>query len=116
MAQRFEIAEGDTAPSVKMRVEERDYNGDWDGVDLTGATVTFKMANSAGTLVVNSAGSVDATANVTGVVQYDWASGDTATAGTYTAEFDIVTASARRMTCPANKRDKLYVIINADVG
>lgn len=84
----FQIGQGAEKPSVAYG-----FLVDDGGANLTGAgSVTFRMRPANGTAAtVNAAGTVtDATA---GSVRYDWASGDTATAGDYAATFTVYFAS-----------------------
>lgn len=58
-------------------------------VDLTGATVTFRMVDSAGTVVV-AAGAVSITNAAAGEVSYSWQAGDVDTVGEFRGEFNAV--------------------------
>lgn len=80
----FYIKQGDTSPSFEVTL----LDANRDPVDLTGATVQFRMSTRAGVApVVDAAASViDAAA---GRVAYNWVAGDTDTVGTYLAEFVI---------------------------
>lgn len=65
-------------------------DSDGAAVDLSSAAgVYFNMRNkTTGTVKVNRQAAV-VTSATTGVAEYRWASGDTDTAGTYQAEFEI---------------------------
>lgn len=80
----FEIAKGAERPSVAYGFLVDDA-----AASLAGAgSVTFRMRSVAGTAwVVNRAGTV--TSESGGSVRYDWASGDTATAGDYLGHFTV---------------------------
>ena len=83
-------------------------------IDLTGATIVFSMRNldtSSLTLSRVSAG-VTLTASTSGEFQYQWQAGNTATTGTYVAEFEITPATGGKFTLPVNR--DLRVIIVAD--
>lgn len=96
------LKRNDTAPALEATVT--DENGP---VDLTGATaVVFKMATATesgrtlvpGALVLTGTGSlVDA---ASGVVQYDWVPGDTATSGRFFGEFEVTLAGGKLRTFP----------------
>jgi len=80
----FYIKQNDTTPSLRANLK----NGSGDAVDLTNATSRFHMRTMGG-----STASVDAAAQIideaTGVVQYNWVSGDTVTNGTFEGEFEV---------------------------
>lgn len=57
-----------------------------DPVDLTDATVKFRMVDASGAVVV-SAGTVSITNALAGEVSYSWAAGDVDTVGEYRGEF-----------------------------
>ena len=77
----FTIKRGDTSPSIRYALLP-------ETVDLSAASVKFQMRKFRA-----AANLIDADADVIqelpGIVQYDWASGDTDTAGLYQAEFRI---------------------------
>ena len=74
---------GDTRPPL-----EATLTVDGTAVDLTGATVRFRMRNRA-----TDSLAIDASATVVdaagGVVVYEWAAGDLNSAGGYAAEFAV---------------------------
>jgi len=68
-------------------------------MDLTDCTVQFRMRQAVhSTPAVNAPASITDAAN--GKVQYAWTSEDTATAGTYIAEFVITNGSGQTSTSP----------------
>lgn len=75
---------GDTAPNLRVRLLDGNHNAE----NITGATASIKMKKSDGdTLKVDSSVSIfDAD---TGVVEYDWSSGDTDTPGVFDAEIKL---------------------------
>lgn len=79
--------------------------------NLSDATsVVFKMGTSAGTLKVNQTITpFDAT---NGICVYNWQSGDTDTAGTFFAEFEVINADGTKETFPNDK--PLTISIKAD--
>lgn len=87
----FTIKRGDTSPSIKYAP----------GVDLTGATVVFKMSSldftpkiAAGVVTVyNDAAEGD-------VMQYDWNAADTDTDGIHRAEYQVTYADGSIETFP----------------
>ncbi|MGE4425492.1 MAG: hypothetical protein AB7G37_03455 [Solirubrobacteraceae bacterium] len=94
----FVIGQGDTGPDLDVYLE--------DAVGarpaLTGAAITFRMRRR-GSSSVLVAGTADAHADqVTekGRCAYTWASDDTAVAGPYEADFEVVWAGGERITFP----------------
>lgn len=78
------MAKGDTFPAIAATLTQ---NGD--AVDLTSATVQFKMRKNGKVVVLEDATVVNAS---TGEVEYEWAAGDSDTVGIHEA-FWIVTYS-----------------------
>lgn len=78
--------------------------------NLTGTTVVFKMGTSTGTLKVNQ--TITPFDLVGGVCRYQWQTGDTATAGTFFAEFEVTNADGTKETFPNEK--PLTITIKAD--
>ena len=93
MALSFTMKKGDTAPALRYRLEPST-------IDLTGATVVFNMKASGGTAVVTRGAAVIVTATKTPTVEYQWSAGDTATSGTYNAEFEVTYSDGTIETFP----------------
>lgn len=91
----FQIKKGDTSPAIEATVTDQDG----DPVDLTGATIYFRMQDISthDTLFDKEASIVDATE---GMVEYNWQSGDTDTPGMYYAEFQIEFSQTNVQTHP----------------
>lgn len=62
-----------------------------------GVTVRFHMNDANGASVIDAAATIESESR--GIARYDWVSGDTDTAGTYTAEFEVDIAG-KTMTFP----------------
>ncbi len=74
-------------------------DGNGAALNLTGTTVAFHMwRGGASTFKVNASCTVTSAAG--GQVSYDWAAGDTDTAGEWQAEFEITYTGPRTLTCP----------------
>lgn len=92
----FYIKKGDRLP--KLRATLLDGNGA--AVDLTAATVQFRMRpRGGGALKVNSPATV--VTPLAGIVEYSWAAADVDTEGTFEAEF-AVTLAGLVQTVPAS--------------
>lgn len=82
MATDFTIKQGDTLPALNASLKDSSGNA----VDLTGATILFRMRKvGAASLTVEAAAVVVSASG--GTVRYNWQAGDTAVPGSYEAEF-----------------------------
>lgn len=69
-------------------------------LDLTGATVLFKLKNTAsGSTALSASATID-TSRGTGWVYYDLLAANTGTAGTYRQEWEVTTSSSQIITFP----------------
>lgn len=94
MNRPFFIKRNDTSPAFQAALKDRDDAI----VDLSGATVRFHMETLDGTNLIDAAATV---VNATGgIAKYVWASGDTASAGTFKAEFEVTYADNSVETFP----------------
>lgn len=82
MSDVFYVKEGSTSPSITATLTDPDNAP----VDLTGATITFRMV---GPDIVTGTASIDG-APADGNVVYDWAAGDLDTWGGYALEWVVV--------------------------
>lgn len=95
----FYIKQNDTREAIQIICEKGDGTAEDLSVGGT-ATVKFIMASAAGAATkVDAAGSIVGSA-ANGVVQYQWASGNTDTAGTFLAEFQVTFGDGRIFTYP----------------
>lgn len=98
------VKRNDTFPPILSTVSD-----DADApVDVSGATVTFRMVRDTGAVVIE-AGEVTIISAANGQIGYQWASGDTAVPGWYRAEFRITFPSGRTMKAPNG--DFLHILI-----
>ncbi len=94
MLTTFNIKQGDRRPylyAVLGPVEEDEGTGEvtLTPQDLTGATVTFNMRDSAGNVVIEAATVIVDDAEA-GAVHYAWQAGDTDVSGSYVGEFQAL--------------------------
>ena len=82
--------------------------------DLTGASVVFTMADVGGTKVIDRRAATIVSPPTSGIVQHNWLAGDTATAGTFSGEFEITFPSGQVITFP-NQRN-ITIKIAPDLG
>lgn len=81
----FYVKQNDTAPSLRATLKD----GNNQAIDLSAATISFYMRKiGASTTKVNSSAVVVGSAS-DGIVQYNWATSDTDTEGSYQAEFEV---------------------------
>lgn len=95
----FLIKQNDRLPEFAAFLKTKAGNADAQPVDLTGATVAFKMRlPGSPTLKVDAPATiVDA---IQGEVSYAWAVGDTDTTGLYQAEFEVTFAGGATFSFP----------------
>jgi len=101
----FYIKQNDTVPSLRATLE----NGSGDAVDLGTATVRFHMRTLGTTTALIDEAAQVITAS-SGVVQYNWASGNTATVGSYQAEFEVNYSNGTIETFPSNGYIRVEII------
>lgn len=93
----FYIKQNDTSPNLRAILKD----GDEVAINLTDATINFHMRTVGGeTAVVDAAASIVSAEN--GIVQYIWDAADTATVGSYQAEFEVTFAGGAVETFPNN--------------
>lgn len=109
MALTFFLKRNDLGPPIVVAL----LDGDRVPVDLTNIEeVRFHMRpRNTDTVVVDAAATV--TDAGSGIVQYDWADGDTAELGAYDAEFEV-TAGGVPTTFPNDRN--ITVIIRPDLA
>lgn len=79
----FSIKQNDTSPSLRATLQDAAGSP----INLLGADIQFHMRGVDGTLKVNEPMTIVSTTG--GIVEYGWQTGDTDTAGTYSAEFQV---------------------------
>lgn len=97
---------GNRLPKLRRQL----LDGAGAAIDLTAATVTFRMwPQTGGSLKVNN-GACAVVDAATGVVEYSWEAADTDTEGTFLGEFEI-TLGGLGQTVPADPRNNVIVQI-----
>ena len=101
----FYIKQNDTSPSMLATLQDADGNV----IDLTATDVRFHMRKiSSSEVVVDNAATI--VTELEGLVRYDWQSGDTATIGSYLAEFEVTYADATVETFPNDGYIRVEII------
>ena len=108
MAKAFRLKKNDLSRSIIWRPATAD------APPVTGSTAVFNMKDSSDVLKVNrAAATIDE--DTKGVFfQYNWVVGDTDTAGTFEAEFEITLAGGNPETHP--NEENISVVIIEDIG
>lgn len=91
------MKQGDRLPALRMQLV--DASGA--PIDLTGASVVFRMRSTPGGSMVALAGVTSVVDAASGTVQFAWGVGDTATVGGYIAEW-ACTFAGSVLTVPTN--------------
>lgn len=91
----FFVKQNDTAPSIRATL----YDGNGSAVNLSGASVKFNLRAVGSSSTVVSA-LADIVTAASGIVQYDWQAGDTATVGIYHGEFEVTFSGGLVETFP----------------
>lgn len=103
-----EMKRGDTDPPVRVQVTDAAGNS----VNLAGASAQFHMVDEDGTVVLDKPATIVNEAD--GRINYEWDDGDTDTAGTYEAEFEITKQDGDVQTWPNSWN--LIVEIGKDIN
>lgn len=109
MSADFQIGQGDTAPALTAQLTQ---NGT--PVNLTGATVEFRMAPH-GTKTTTVDGTATLTDATNGKVSYPWKASDTATPGDYDFMFVVTFSDGSKESFP-NGSTKPSLNISEGVG
>jgi hypothetical protein len=87
----FQMKRGDTSPVLRFALKPTT-------LDISGATVRFQMRTKTRTLVIDELAEV--VSDLPPVIQYAWQEADTATAGSFEAEFKVTYADGGIETFP----------------
>lgn len=102
----FYIGQGARRPTLVVNL--LDANGP---VNVTGKTVTFRMKLQDGTTAIS--GSATVSNGATGEVTYSWGASDTATPGTYIAEWSVTWDTGITQTFPT---DRVFTVLVRDTA
>jgi hypothetical protein len=104
---------GDTLTVLPLQLKQDDVNGVPQVVDLTGLSVSFRMVNHAGVVIVSDSTSrVTVTDSANGELHVDFEPQDVASAGNFYG-YITVTDTGESDTFPI-LRQNLVISINAD--
>ena len=108
---------GDTGALLRREIEDQ---GTGLPMDLTGASVKFIMkSEDFSTELINVAASIEDPPS-SGVVRYDWQTGDTDTVGIFPSEFQVTKLSGEIVSFPPNRDDPdlsfIFIHIGQDLG
>lgn len=105
----FSIKQNDTSPQIAAILKD----GAGNAIDLTSATVRFHMKKVGAT-----SATVDADATIVdedaGSVKYVWTAADTATAGSFQAEFEVTYTNGQIETFPNDQ--SIAIVITEDLA
>jgi len=101
----FYIKQNDTSPALLATLQDADGNA----VNVTGGSIRFHMRQIGSTTVVVDEAAVIVTP-LEGVVRYNWQAADTATIGSYQAEFEVTYADASIETFPNDGYIRVQII------
>jgi hypothetical protein len=107
------VRQGDSG----QRIEAVLTDADGVAINLTGATIRFKMAEiTGGTAVLTTAAiNVQVTeSGATGAVAYEWLATNTATAGAYLGEWEAIFATGATVTYP--NTDYVNILISEQLA
>jgi len=110
----FTIKQNDTLPAIEAIIRTRGSIDQLIPFTLSGVTAcTFSMADDCGNLIISSAPAQIVCVSG-GTVQYNWVVGDTAEAGKFTGEFELLFAGGDKMTIPTI--GSIGIQINKDIN
>ena len=98
------LKQGDTWPPLKATLQQA--NGT--AINLTEATVRLMVINRQGTEIIDHAAAI--TNAISGQVQYDWHTSDTANAGIFRGEFEVTFAGGAIVTVPNNGYFEIQIL------
>ena len=101
----FYIKRNDTSPSMLATLQDASGNA----IDITAASVRFHLRPiGSQTVTVDEAATI--VTAIDGLVRYDWQAADTATIGSYQAEFEVTYADTTVETFPNDGYIRVEII------
>ena len=101
----FYIKRNDTSPSMLATLQDASGNA----IDITAASVRFHLRPiGSQTVTVDEAATI--VTAIDGLVRYDWLAADTATIGSYQAEFEVTYADSTVETFPNDGYIRVEII------
>ena len=105
----FNIKQNDTSPTLSVVIADSDGTA----IDLTGASVQFKMrAVNSSTLKVNASASITNASN--GAVSYTFSSSNTDTSGLFQGEFQVTFSGGAIETFPNAEYFSINILDDLD--
>lgn len=108
----FIIKKGDTLPVINATLTTGPTAGSQTPVNLTSASVVLVLKPTSGGAASRKTASIVSALN--GTVKYDWVAGDTNTAGTYNAEWEVTFSGGGIQTFPNDAY--FQITIGDDLG
>jgi|TARA_R100000479_G_scaffold74103_1_gene35828 hypothetical protein len=105
----FTIKQNDTSPQIAAILQD----GDGTAIDLTSASVRFHMKKIGAATATTDAAATVVSADA-GSVKYEWVAADTATAGSYLAEFEVTYTNGAVETFPNDQ--SIAIVITEDLA
>ncbi len=107
----FNIKQFDRRPLFVVALKDDFGEATEAAVNLTTAgSVVFNMRSHGGTAVRVNRGSATITSAAQGEVTYAWGTADTATAGTYDAEVEVIWGDGKSQTYPSDSYFSVIVV------
>lgn len=100
----FQIKQHDTSPQLEAVLSDASGTA----INLGFASVRFHMRRTGAAVVIDAAATVVTAA--AGLVRYSWTAGDTDTAGSYQAEFEVTYGDGSIETFPNSSNIKIDIM------
>ena len=100
----FQIKQNDTSPQLDAVLSDAAGVA----IDLGFGSVRFHMRRAGGAVVIDAAATIVTAAS--GLVRYVWIAGDTDTAGSYQAEFEVTYADGAVETFPNSSNIQIDIM------